>query len=255
MFRNQYDTDVTVWSPQGRLHQVEYALEAVNQGTVCLGLRSSTHVVIAGLKRSPNELASYQKKIQKIDNHMGVAMSGLTADGRSLVKYMRTEALNHKYVYGTPMQANRIVLDLADMHQRCTQSYVRRPYGVGLMVAAYDQTGPHLFTTEPSGNYFEYNAMAIGSRSQTSRTYLEKEFESFNDCSLDDLIKHALKGLAASLSGDTELDSQSASIAFVGKDCPFTSLDGPPLQPYLDQIEVDADGDVDTDMVLENPEA
>lgn len=255
MFRNQYDTDVTVWSPQGRLHQVEYALEAVNQGTVCLGLRSGTHVVIAGLKRSPNELASYQKKIQKIDNHMGVAMSGLTADGRSLVKYMRTEALNHKYVYGTPMQANRIVLDLADMHQRCTQSYVRRPYGVGLMVAAYDQTGPHLFTTEPSGNYFEYNAMAIGSRSQTSRTYLEKEFEAFENCSLDELIKHALKALAASLSGDTELDSQSASIAYVGKDCPFTTVDGPPLQPYLDQIEVDADGDVDTDMVLDNPEA
>lgn len=255
MFRNQYDTDVTVWSPQGRLHQVEYALEAVNQGTVCLGLRSGTHVVIAGLKRSPNELAAYQKKIQKIDNHMGIAMSGLTADGRSLVKYMRTEALNHKYVYGTPMQANRIVLDLADMHQRCTQSYVRRPYGVGLMVAAYDQTGPHLFITEPSGNYYEYNAMAIGSRSQTSRTYLEREFESFEGCSLDELIKHALKALAASLSGDTELDSQSASIAYVGKDCPFTVVDGAPLQPYLDQIEVDAEGDVDTDMVLENPEA
>jgi 20S proteasome subunit alpha 6 len=123
------------------------------------------------------------------------------------------------------------------------------------MVAAYDQTGPHLFTTEPSGNYFEYNAMAIGSRSQTSRTYLEKEFETFEDCSLDDLIKHALKALAASLSGDTELDSQSASIAYVGKDCPFTVVDGPPLQPYLDQIEVDAEGDVDADMVLENPEA
>jgi len=255
MFRNQYDTDVTVWSPQGRLHQVEYALEAVNQGTVCLGLRSGTHVVLAGLKRSPNELASYQKKIQKIDNHMGVAMSGLTADGRSLVKYMRTEALNHKYVYGTPMQANRIVVDLADMHQRCTQSYVRRPYGVGLLVAAVDQTGPHLFTTEPSGNYFEYIAMAIGSRSQTSRTYLEKEFESFESCSLDDLIKHALKALAASLSGDTELDAQSASIAYVGKDCPFTIVEGQPLQHFLDQIEVEADGDVETDLVLENPEA
>ena len=86
MFRNQYDTDVTVWSPQGRLHQVEYAAEAVNQGTACIGLRSSQHVVLAGLKRSPNELASYQKKIQKVDEHMGIGMSGLTADGRSLLK-------------------------------------------------------------------------------------------------------------------------------------------------------------------------
>jgi 20S proteasome subunit alpha 6 len=134
---------------------------------------------------------------------------------------MRTEALNHKYVYGTPMQAGRIVVDLADMHQRCTQSYVRRPYGVGLLIAAFDQTGPHLYATEPSGNYFEYYAMAIGSRSQTSRTYLEKHFDSFAACSPDDLIKHALRALAASLSGDVELDSQSASIAVVGKNHPF----------------------------------
>lgn len=86
MFRNQYDTDVTVWSPQGRLHQVEYATEAVNQGTVCLGLRNHSYVVLAALKRSPNDLASHQRKISKIDDHLGIAMSGLTADGRSLVK-------------------------------------------------------------------------------------------------------------------------------------------------------------------------
>lgn len=131
---------------------------------------------------------------------------------------MRTEALNHKYVYATPMQAGRIVVDLADMHQRCTQSYVRRPYGVGLLIAAYDQTGPHLYVTEPSGNFYEYYAMAIGSRSQTSRTYLEKEYEGFANMSTDDLIKHALKAIAASLSGDTELDTQSVSVAVVGKD-------------------------------------
>lgn len=189
---------------------------------------------------------------------MGVGISGLTADGRSLVKYkkfylllflfviifvyytlllkfsfnlftsysfifryMRTEALNHKYTFGTPIQAGRIVVDLADMHQRCTQYYVRRPYGVGLLVAAYDQTGPHLYATEPSGNYYEYYAMAMGSRSQTSRTYLEKEFANFPNCSLDDLIKHGLKALAVSLSGDVELDAQSASIAIVGKDQSF----------------------------------
>ena len=93
---------------------------------------------------------------------------------------MRTETLNHKYVYGTQMQGGRLVQDLADMHQKSTQTYVRRPYGVGLLVASYDQTGPHLYSTEPSGDYYEYLAMAIGSRSQTSRTYLEREFESFD---------------------------------------------------------------------------
>lgn len=71
------------------------------------------------------------------------------------------------------------MLDLADMHQRTTQSYVRRPYGVGMLVAAYDQTGPHLFQTCPSGNYYEFIAMAIGARSQSAKTYLEKHFENF----------------------------------------------------------------------------
>ena len=212
-------------------------------------------MVIAGLKRSPNDLASYQKKLQKIDEHMGIGMSGLTADGRSLVKYMRTEALNHKYVYGTPMQTSRLVLDLADMHQRCTQTYVRRPYGVGLLVAAYDATGPHLYCTETSGNYHEYFANAMGSRSQTSRTYLEREFENFPEADTDALIKHALKALAASLSADTELDTKSASVAVVGKDTPYTLMEGEELQKYLDEIEVEGDGDVGDEEEVAMPDA
>jgi 20S proteasome subunit alpha 6 len=258
MFQNQYDTDVTVWDPSGRLKQVEYAMECVNQGTACLGLRSKTHVVLAGLKRSADELAAYQKKIIKIDDHMGIGMAGLTADGRSLVKYMRDEALNHKYVYGTPIQGNRLVVDLADMHQRCTQSYVRRPYGVGLLIGTYDQTGPHLYLTQPSGDFYEYEAMAIGSRSQTSRTYLEREFESFGDCSVDDLVKHGLKALSVGLAGDTELDTKSASIAIVGKDSTFKILEGDSLQGYLDAIEQEVgvtDTGIEGDLeAMEEPE-
>jgi len=239
MFRNQYDTDVTIWSPQGRLHQVEYAGEAVKQGSACLGLRSNTHVVLAGLKRSPNELAAYQKKIIPIDEHMGIGIAGLTADGRSLARYMRTECLNHRYVYGTPMQTGRLVLDLADKHQRCTQTYVRRPYGVGLLIASYDQTGPHLYETQPSGDYYEYVAMAIGARSQSAKTYLERHYESFAECSVDELIKHALKALSGTVTGDKALDVKSASIGVVGPDRHFQVIDGEPLQRYLDEIEVE----------------
>ena len=166
---------------------------------------------------------------------------------------MRSEALNNKYVYGIPIQGSRLVADLADMHQRCTQSYVRRPYGVGLLVASYDQTGPHLYVTEPSGNYFEYYAMAIGSRSQTSRTYLESEFEKFNECSLDELIKHAVKALAASLSGDSELDAKSAEVAVVGVDKSFELIEGAALQKYLDEITTEQDAPVETEMQLETP--
>jgi 20S proteasome subunit alpha 6 len=168
---------------------------------------------------------------------------------------MRTEALNHRYVYGTPMQGSRIVSDLADMHQRCTQSYVRRPYGVGLLVGVCDQTGPHLYCTEPSGNCYEYLAFAIGSRSQTSKTYLEKEFEGFAAATEDELIKHVLKALASSLSGDSTLDNKSASIAVVGTGQPYRLIEGEALQPYLDQIAVEGDGDADMDVVVQNPDA
>lgn len=88
--------------------------------------------------RSPGELASYQQKVFRLDEHMGISMSGLTSDGRSLCRYMRSECLNHRFVYGSPLQAERLVSDVADKHQRATWSYVRRPYGVGLLVAAYD---------------------------------------------------------------------------------------------------------------------
>ena len=84
MFRTMYDTDVTVWSPQGRLLQVEYAMEAVKQGSACLGIVGSKYVVLAALKRSPHDLAAYQKKLLKIDDHVGVAIAGLNADARTL---------------------------------------------------------------------------------------------------------------------------------------------------------------------------
>lgn len=87
MFRNQYDTDVTVWSPQGHLHQIDYAMEAVKQGSACLGLTSSKYVVLCAIKRTNVALAEPQKKVFKIDDHMGIAIAGLTADARTLARY------------------------------------------------------------------------------------------------------------------------------------------------------------------------
>jgi len=216
-------------------------MEAVMHGSACLGIVSDSHVVLAALKRSPNALASHIKKILKIDDHIGVAIAGLTADARTLAKYMRTECLNHKYVYGAPMQANRLVNDVADKHQRCTQSYVRRPYGVGLLVAAYDQTGPHLFQTDPAGNYYEFVGNAIGSRSQSAKTYMEKHCASFAGCTLDELITHALKALSGCIQGDKELDKLNASVAIVGKDTPFKIVENEDILPYLTKIEADGD--------------
>ena len=119
MFRNQYDTDVTTWSPAGRLHQVEYAMEAVKQGSAAIGLRSRTHVVLATVNKASSELSAHQKKLFKIDNHIGIAMAGLTADGRVLSRYMRSECINHNFVYESPLPVGRLVVQVADKAQVC----------------------------------------------------------------------------------------------------------------------------------------
>jgi 20S proteasome subunit alpha 6 len=181
-FRNQYDNDVTVWSPQGRIHQIEYAMEAVKQGSATVGIKSRSHAVLVALKRAASELSAHQKKILPIDSHVGVSIAGLTADARLLSKYMRTECLNSKYAYDAPMPVSRLVSMIGNKSQIPTQRYGRRPYGVGLLVAGYDDQGPHIYQTCPSANYFDCKAMAIGARSQSARTYLEKHLETFQDC-------------------------------------------------------------------------
>jgi len=252
MFRNQYDTDVTVWSPQGHLYQVDYAKEAVKQGSAALGIRSDKICVLGAIKRSPNELADHQKKLFAVDKHMGMAIAGLTADARTLARFMRTEALNHKFVYGSDMPIGRLVMDVADKCQQSTQSYVRRPYGVGLLVAGFDKTGPHLYQTSPSGDYLEFKAIAIGSRAQAARTYLEKHFESFPNASKDDLVNHAIKALHGCLHGDQELSGANTSIAIVGENDEFSVLDENETQKYLDALELSSSTTADEESKMED---
>ncbi|KAJ2721065.1 Proteasome subunit alpha type-6 [Coemansia sp. Benny D115] len=241
MFRNQYDNDASTWSPQGRIFQVEYASEAIKQGSAVVGLRSKDHVVLVAVKRSPNELASYQKKIIRIDDHMGIAMAGLTSDARVLSNFMRTQAMRSKMVYGRPLPVGRAVNEIGDKAQTNTQEYGRRPYGVGLLVVGYDDAGPHLFEFNPSGIVSEYFAYSIGSRSQSARTNLERNFEEFENMSLKELIVQGLKALRDTLQQGKQLDTLNLSIGFVGKDTKMTILDGESTQEYLDLLEEGAE--------------
>eukprot|EP00008_Paramoeba_atlantica_P010420 CAMPEP_0201498526 /NCGR_PEP_ID=MMETSP0151_2-20130828/71625_1 /ASSEMBLY_ACC=CAM_ASM_000257 /TAXON_ID=200890 /ORGANISM="Paramoeba atlantica, Strain 621/1 / CCAP 1560/9" /LENGTH=252 /DNA_ID=CAMNT_0047890169 /DNA_START=66 /DNA_END=824 /DNA_ORIENTATION=- len=242
MNRNLYDGDITTWSPQGRIYQVEYAMEAVKQGSTCVGARSSTHAVLATVKRSHGNLSGYQKKIIEVDDHIGIAISGLTSDARVLSRYMRNECLNHRFVFDTPMITGRLVRQVADKSQIHTQQAGRRPYGVGLLVIGYDATGPHLYETCPSGNYFDYQAQALGSRCQSAKTYLEKKFETFDDCSLDELIKHAIFALNESMGDKAEkLNEKNVAVAVVGENQRFKIYENEEVTPYLVGIEGEED--------------
>jgi len=237
MFRNQYDSDVTIWSPQGRLHQVEYAMEAVKQGSATVGVKSNTHAVLVALKRASSELSSHQKKILPIDDHVGVSIAGLTADARTISRWMRTECLNSRYSHDTPLPVSRMIADLGNKMQICTQRYGKRPYGVGLLVAGYDDQGPHIFQTCPSANYYDCRAMAIGARSQAARTYLEKFLPQLKECELEELVKHGLRALRDTLPNEVDLTNKNVSIAVVGKDHPFTVYDDAGVDPWLAGIE------------------
>ncbi|ESN95225.1 hypothetical protein HELRODRAFT_151021, partial [Helobdella robusta] len=232
-FRNQYDNDVTVWSPQGRIHQIEYAMEAVKQGSATVGLKSDDYAVLVALKRAPSELSAHQKKILPIDDHVGISIAGLTADARLLSKYMRTECYNSRYAYDTPMPVSRLVAMIGTKSQVPTQKYGRRPFGVGLLIAGYDEKGSHIYQTCPSANYFECKAMAIGARSQSARTYLERHLDEFKNAKLDDIIKHGLRALRDTLPNEIELTTKNCSVGIVGKDVPFTVYDDDQVQRYV----------------------
>jgi len=251
--QNQYDQDCLTWSPTGRLFQVEYAKEAVDQGTPVLGLRSKTAVVLCTNMRAQSELAEEKKKVMKIDDHLCMGIAGLTSDARVLADYMRNECLNHTYIYDSPMNVGRLVAQIGDKSQAKTQnSSGKRPYGVGLLIAGYDEQGPHLYNTCPSGEYYELFAYAIGGRSTSAKTYLEKYFDKFPEMQTEELIKYGMEAMnKTTVSKGETLTTKNTSICIVDKDG-FRELPADQVQTYLDKLEKKAE---DPDATMEDAPA
>ncbi|KAF7331881.1 Proteasome endopeptidase complex [Mycena kentingensis (nom. inval.)] len=196
--------------------------------------------------RSTGELASYQQKMFRIDDHVGIAIAGLTSDARVLSNFMRQQAMSSRMIFNRPVPVNRLVSAIADKAQVNTQEYGRRPYGVGFLVIGQDQSGPHLYEFSPSGNSYEYYAMSIGARSQSAKTYLEKHFKTFDDCSLEDLVRHGLHALRETLQQDKELNINNTSIGILGPAAAhetgvaaagsFRILDGEKVEVFLQSM-------------------
>ena len=237
MFRNQYDNDVTVWSPQGRIHQIEYAMEAVKQGAATIGLKSDNDVVLVALKRSQSDLIAHQKKVEKIAPHVAISIAGLTSDGRSLSNFMRTECMHQDFMFDNRLPISRLVATVSAKMQIPTQRYGRRPFGVGILVAGYDEQGPHIYQLCPSANYYNCKAMAIGSRSQSARTYLERRLNDFKSCTTEQLVNHALTALRETLPSEQELTVKNCSVCIVGKGNDVTIYEDEEVAPFLENLE------------------
>ncbi|OIO25066.1 proteasome endopeptidase complex, archaeal, alpha subunit [Candidatus Micrarchaeota archaeon CG1_02_55_22] len=189
-----YDRAITVFSPDGRLFQVEYAREAVKTGSTSIGIVCKGGVILVAHKRISSQLmvSHSHEKVFQVDSHVAAASSGLVADARKLIDFARLEAQRHRLMYNEEIPIEMLSKAIGDHIQFFTQYAGVRPYGVSLLIAGVDG-GTRLFETDPSGALFEYNATAIGSGKKAVEEILEKEYKP--ELSMDEAIALALKTL------------------------------------------------------------
>ncbi|BEI86137.1 hypothetical protein CcaverHIS002_0604240 [Cutaneotrichosporon cavernicola] len=171
-----YDLSVSTYSPDGRLFQVEYANKAVEAAGVAVGLRCKDGVVL-GVERllhSKLLVKGGNRRIQSVDEHIGLATAGLLADGRHLGSRLRDEAYNFRDTYNSPATVQILSDRLSGYVQAYTCYGSVRPFGVSSLIAGVDKTGPRLFCIEPSGVYYGYRACAVGKGKALAKTELEK---------------------------------------------------------------------------------
>ena len=202
-----YDRASVVFSPEGRMYQVEYARKAVEKATTVVGVTFSGGVVLVATKSIQKLLVPESvEKISKIDDHIGVASCGILADSRILVDYARIRSQVNKITFGEPIEINALVKDISDRKQRFTQMGGIRPFGVSLLIGGMDG-GPHLYETDPSGTLREWKAQAIGRGMKDARKVLIEEYK-------DGMTKEKAidLGLKALKTGEKKLSSRAVEM-------------------------------------------
>jgi proteasome alpha subunit len=208
-----YDRGITIFSPDGRLYQVEYAREAVKRGTASVGVRTEDGVVIAADRhaRSPLIERDSIEKIHEIDSHVGVASAGHVADARQLIDVARRQSQVNRLRYDEPASVESLTKEITDYIQQYTQTGGARPFGVALLVAGIEDGEPRLFETDPSGTPYEWQAVAIGGSREDIQSFLEDEYAEGMD--LEGGIELALRALASV--NEEGLDATGVDIATI----------------------------------------
>jgi proteasome alpha subunit len=195
-----YDRAITVFSPDGKLFQVQYAQEAVKRGLPVLGIKVNEGVVLAAERRVPSKLVEEEsvEKILQVDEHIGIGASGLIADARALIDRARIEAQVNRLRYDEPITVPMLAKHIGDIKQLYTQHAGVRPFGARLLIAGVSSE-PHLFETDPSGAISAWKAHAIGGEASTVGETLERRYD--EKMSLDDASLLALEALGAAIGG------------------------------------------------------
>ncbi|PIK62749.1 putative proteasome subunit alpha type-5 [Apostichopus japonicus] len=223
--RSEYDRGVNTFSPEGRIFQVEYAIEAIKLGSTAIGIRTSEGVVLAVEKRvtSPLMESKSVEKIVEIDCHLGCAMSGLIADSRTLVDKARVEAQSHWFTYNEKMSVESVTQAVSNLALQFGDDdagmvpWSSRPFGVALLVGGIDEKGPQLFHMDPSGTFIEFEAKAIGSGSEGAQSHLQEVYH--KSMTLNEALKEALVVLKQIM--EEKLNATNVEVATVTRDKNF----------------------------------
>ncbi len=228
-----YDSAITVFSPDGRLFQVEYAVEAIRRGNIAVGVKVKNDVIIIAENKLEQLMdPGDNTKIFVLDNHIICSIAGLQADARRLIDYARVQAQINRLTYDEAISVETLTRRLCDLMQQYTQQAGVRPFGVALMLAGVDESGPELFTTFPSGSYWNWKASTIGRGADTAREYFEKNYNL--DLSRDDAIVLGLKALANGIK--ETLPPEKMEVAYVSaEDKKYVRLDRDVIKKYVEK--------------------
>ncbi len=227
-----YDRAITMFSPDGRLLQVEYAKKTVKQGSTAIGMVCSDGIILVADKRIVDKLIipDSVEKIFKIDEHIAATASGILSDARVLIERSQVKAQQHSVTYDSPIDVVTIVKDVCNLKQVCTQSGGLRPFGVSLILAGVDEEGPKLFETDPTGIFFQFKATVIGEGEAEINEILEKEYN--EKMTIDDGLKLCIKSLKTFLGKNFNFDRIDAAL-ISNKDKKYTKVEQGRLEKYL----------------------